>query len=86
MVFAQLTWREGLRDIVTCLNAKPEALYHLGFREPVARATLPGKLHRTLQLLSVHPFEKVPLHELFAEKEFSAPPIVDSNQLLLLNL
>ena len=40
MVFAQLTWREGLRDIVTCLNAKPEALYHLGFREPVARATL----------------------------------------------
>jgi hypothetical protein len=40
MVFAQLTWREGLRDIVTCLNARPEALYHLGFREPVARATL----------------------------------------------
>jgi hypothetical protein len=40
MVFAQLTWREGLRDIVTCLNARPEALYHLGFRESVARATL----------------------------------------------
>ena len=40
MVFAQLTWREGLRDIATCLNARPEALYHLGFREPVARATL----------------------------------------------
>ena len=40
MVFAQLTWREGLRDIVTCLNARPEALYPLGFRELVARATL----------------------------------------------
>src|SRR5258708_6617308 len=40
MVFAQLTWREGLRDIETCLNAKPEALYHLGFGEPVARSTL----------------------------------------------
>jgi Transposase DDE domain/Domain of unknown function (DUF4372) len=40
MVFAQLTWREGLRDIGTCLNAKPEALYHLGFREPVAKSTL----------------------------------------------
>jgi hypothetical protein len=40
MVFAQLTWREGLRDIATCLNAKPEALYHLGFREPVAKSTL----------------------------------------------
>jgi len=40
MTFAQLTWREGLRDIATCLNAKPEALYHLGFREPVAKSTL----------------------------------------------
>lgn len=40
MAFAQLTWREGLRDIVTCLNAKPEALYHLGFREAVAKSTL----------------------------------------------
>jgi len=40
MVFAQLTWREGLRDIATCLNARPEALYHLGFREPVAKSTL----------------------------------------------
>jgi len=40
MAFAQLTWREGLRDIATCLNAKPEALYHLGFLEPVAKSTL----------------------------------------------
>jgi len=40
MAFAQLTWREGLRDIATCLYARPEALYHLGFREPVAKSTL----------------------------------------------
>ena len=40
MAFAQLTWREGLRDIATCLNAKPEALYHLRFCEPVAKSTL----------------------------------------------
>ena len=40
MAFAPLTWREGLRDIATCLNAKPEALYHLGFRERVAQSTL----------------------------------------------
>ncbi len=40
MAFAQLTWREGLRDIESCLNAKPEALYHLGFKGPVARSTL----------------------------------------------
>jgi hypothetical protein len=40
MVFAQLTWREGLRDIATCLNAKPTALHHLGFGKPVAKSTL----------------------------------------------
>lgn len=40
MAFAQLTWREGLRDIATCLNARPETLYHLGFREPIAKSTL----------------------------------------------
>jgi hypothetical protein len=40
MAFAQLTWREGLRDIATCLNARPAALYHLGFFEPVAKSTL----------------------------------------------
>ncbi len=40
MVFAQLTWRDGLRDIEACLNARPSALHHLGFRAPVARSTL----------------------------------------------
>jgi hypothetical protein len=40
MVFAQLTSRDGLRDITTCLNARPETLYHLGFSEPVAKSTL----------------------------------------------
>lgn len=40
MVFAQMTSRDGLRDIATCLNARPETLYHLGFTEPVAKSTL----------------------------------------------
>ena len=40
MAFAQLTWREGLRDIAECLNARPGTLYHLGFSEPVAKSTL----------------------------------------------
>ena len=40
MAFTQLTWREGLRDIATCLNARSEVLYHLGFRERVAKSTL----------------------------------------------
>src|SRR5690606_5666371 len=40
MVFAQRTWRAGLRDIEACLNARPSALHHLGFLAPVARSTL----------------------------------------------
>lgn len=40
MVFAQLTWREGLRDIATCLNARPSNLHHLGFSQPIAKSTL----------------------------------------------
>ena len=40
MVFAQMTSRDGLRDIATCLNARNETLYHLGFTEPVAKSTL----------------------------------------------
>ncbi len=40
MSFAQLTYRESLRDIEACLGAVPDKLYHMGFRGPVARATL----------------------------------------------
>jgi hypothetical protein len=40
MVFARMTSRDGLRDITTRLNARPETLYHLGFTEPVAKSTL----------------------------------------------
>lgn len=38
--FGQLSFRESLRDIVVCLGAQREKLYHLGFRSRVARATL----------------------------------------------
>jgi Domain of unknown function (DUF4372)/Transposase DDE domain len=40
MAFAQLTYRESLRDIEACLVAQAAKLYHMGFREPVARSTL----------------------------------------------
>ena len=40
MAFAQLTYRESLRDIEVCLAAQQAKLYHMGIREPVARATL----------------------------------------------
>jgi hypothetical protein len=40
MAFAQLTYRESLRDIEACLSAQTAKLYHMGFREPVRRSTL----------------------------------------------
>jgi transposase len=40
MAFAQLTYRESLRDIEICLSAQASKLYHMGFREPVRRSTL----------------------------------------------
>ncbi len=40
MAFAQLTFRESLRDIEACLATQSQRLYHLGFRSPVARNTL----------------------------------------------
>jgi hypothetical protein len=40
MAFAQLTYRESLRDIEVCLSAQATKLYHMEIREPVARATL----------------------------------------------
>jgi hypothetical protein len=40
MAFAQVTYRESLRDIEACLSAQPAKLWHMGFRGPVRRATL----------------------------------------------
>lgn len=40
MAFAQLTYRESLRDIEACLRAQASKLYHMGLRGPIARNTL----------------------------------------------
>jgi hypothetical protein len=40
LAFAQLTYRESLRDIEACLSAAGPKLYHMGFRSRVARNTL----------------------------------------------
>ena len=40
MAFAQLSYRESLRDIETCLRAMQPKLYHAGFRSRIARSTL----------------------------------------------
>lgn len=40
MAFAQLTYRESLRDIEVCLSAQRDKLYHAGFRQAISRSTL----------------------------------------------
>ena len=40
MAFAQLTYRESLRDIEACLRSMSGKLYHVGFRGQVSRSTL----------------------------------------------
>ncbi len=40
MAFGQLTFRESLRDVETCLRSRPQQLYHLGIRGEVSRSAL----------------------------------------------
>jgi hypothetical protein len=40
MAFAQLTYRDGLRDIESCLQSIGSKLYHMGFRSKIKRSTL----------------------------------------------
>jgi len=46
MAFAQLTWRESLRDIEVCLAANQAKLFHMGIAAPPARSTLADALNR----------------------------------------
>ncbi len=46
MIYAQLTRREGLRDLVACLNSRASQLYHLGIRHRLSRSTLADAAQR----------------------------------------
>ena len=46
MAFAQLTWRESLRDIEVCLAANRGKLFHMGLKNVPARSTLSDALHQ----------------------------------------
>ena len=45
LAFAQLTWRESLRDIEVCLAANQTKLFHMGLQAPPARSTLADALN-----------------------------------------
>jgi hypothetical protein len=72
MAFAQLTYRESLRDIVCCLRAMREKLYHMGIRGNVSRSTLAdANENRDWRIYS--DFAQVLIHEarcLYAEDDF----------------
>jgi hypothetical protein len=46
MAFAQLTWRESLRDIEACLAANQGKLFHMGLKVPPARSTSSDALNQ----------------------------------------
>lgn len=46
MAFAQLTYRESLRDIVNCLQAVPRKRYHMGIRSPISLNNLSNTAQR----------------------------------------
>jgi IS4 transposase len=73
MAFAQLTYRESLRDIEACLGAVPEKLYHLGFRtRSIRRSTLADANERRDWRIYAD-FAQVLIHQarkLYAEEPF----------------
>ena len=72
MAFAQLTYRESLRDIETCLRSVRHKLYHAGFRAIVARNTLAKanqrrdwRLYADFASVLIHHARQLYLHEAF---------------------
>ena len=43
MAFAQITWRESLRDIEVCLAVNQAKLFHMGIQAPLVRLTARSK-------------------------------------------
>ena len=72
MAFAQLTYRESLRDIECCLRAMQEKLYHVGIRGKVSRNTL-AKANETRDWRIYSDFAQILIHEarrLYVDDDF----------------
>lgn len=73
LAFAQLTYRESLRDIETCLRAHQAKLYHLGIRGRIAKSTLADanesrdwRIYQDFALSQIHTARKLYAQERFA--------------------
>lgn len=72
MAFAQLTYRESLRDIECCLRAMREKLYHMGIRGKVSRSTL-ADANETRDWRIYSDFAQILIHEarrLYVDEDF----------------
>ena len=72
MAFAQLTFRESLRDIEACLRSQRSKLYHMGFRSIVARNTLSNANEKRDWRIYAE-FAQIVIHqarELYRDEEF----------------
>ena len=72
MAFAQLTYRESLRDIETCLRSMESKLYHMGIRNRVSKSTLADANERRHGHISAD-FVQVLMHaarDLYINEEF----------------
>ena len=72
MAFAQMTFRESLRDIQACLRSKINKLYHMGIRGQVSRNTLSnannqrdGRIYADLAMILIHRARKLYINEPF---------------------
>lgn len=73
MAFAQLTYRESMRDTVTCLRVHQHKLYHMGFRGRVVRSTL-SHANNTRSWRIYADFARVLIqqaHELYRDEPFA---------------
>jgi IS4 transposase len=73
MAFAQLTYRDSLRDIEACLRSQKRILYHMGFRSIVARNTLANanenrdwRIYAEFAQIMIHHARRLYRHEKFA--------------------
>ena len=72
MAFAQLTYRESLRDIETCMRALQNKLYHMGIRGKISRSTLADtnekrdwRIYADFAQILIHEAKKLYINEPF---------------------
>lgn len=80
MSFAQLTYRESLRDIEACLRSLNTKLYHIGIRDNVSRSTLAKanekrdwRIYANFAQILIHKAKKLYINEPFGVDKATSP-------------